>query len=282
MSIRTPFRLSFLDQEPSLVARQAEAAGYLRLISSSDPDQVDGVVIDRASSLHADLIAKYVHAGVAVLSSAPSIAQAAEYNTLVKESENASGRLLTAYRHRWRPEVIALDRAVKARELGLTGLVRMNSWSMQNEVKLAVHQTDDAIYFPLRDMVDAVLWIFGALPRVVYASGGEGCMQAHIGFVGGGMALLDIADAPFDPYEAITLIGSNGAAHADDHHNMQILYDQDGIHGLPIKGDAERALLRAFANGATSSASAENVVSSVTEAILQSLAASTAVRIVLT
>ena len=51
-------------------------------------------------------------------------------------------------------------------------------------------------------------------------------LQVHLGFEGGGMALIDVAHSlpPGDGYRSLALIGSLGAAHADDHHNAQLLY----------------------------------------------------------
>jgi predicted dehydrogenase len=48
----------------------------------------------------------------------------------------------------------------------------------------------------------------------------------HLGFAGGGMAVIDYAETlpPGDGYFSLSLIGSTGAAYADDHHNMQLLY----------------------------------------------------------
>ena len=55
-------------------------------------------------------------------------------------------------------------------------------------------------------------------------------------FPEGGMALIDCSRAlqpSCDPYFSLTVIGSTGAAYADDHHNTNLLYK--GItRGLPV------------------------------------------------
>src|SRR5262249_132576 len=56
-------------------------------------------------------------------------------------------------------------------------------------------------------------------------SGGR-FVQVHLGCSGGGMALIDYSDRlpPGDAYQALSVIGSAGAAYADDHQNMQLVY----------------------------------------------------------
>ena len=68
------------------------------------------------------------------------------------------------------------------------------------------------------------------------------------------MALLDLATSPGERYDSLTVIGADGAAHAEDHRNVQLLYDRRGLQGMPLRGDAELGLLRAFAGGAHSAA----------------------------
>jgi myo-inositol 2-dehydrogenase/D-chiro-inositol 1-dehydrogenase len=66
--------------------------------------------------------------------------------------------------------------------------------------------------------------------------------QLHLGFAGGGMALIDGTSSlpPGDGYFALSLIGSAGAAYADDHCDMQLLFaggHPAALHTGP--GDAE-------------------------------------------
>ena len=275
MSGRGPFRLAFLDGEPSAAARRAAAHGDLELIGggmASDPALVDGVVVGGPLAQRAERVAEHLRAGVAVLAPPPLAADAAQHDAVVEAAEPAPGRLLVAYRQRWRPEVAELAAAVAAGELGRTGLVRMHAWG--------AGETDAVV----RDTVDAVLWLAGATPQVVYAagdpaSGERAYLQAHLGFAGGGMALLDLARSPGEPYQALTVIGADGAAHADDQRNVQLLYDRHGVHGLPLHGDAELALLRAFVDGAASAAADERAVSAVTEAIAESRRSGSAVEV---
>jgi predicted dehydrogenase len=88
----------------------------------------------------------------------------------------------------------------------------------------------------LQDL-DLALWLMGTAPTLVYAlergqgSAGDGpghggLTQVHLGFPGGGMAVIDNADLlpPGDGYQSLSVIASSGATYADDHQNVQLVY----------------------------------------------------------
>ena len=225
--------------------------------------QVDGVVIGGPLERRAERVSGCLRDGVAVLAAAPLADEAAVHDALVRDAEDGAGRLLLSYRQRWRPEVAAVCAAVEAGELGRTGLIRLHAWRVREP------GGGDATA-AVRDAVDTVLRIAGTEPDVVHAAGDEGCLLVHLGFAGGGMALLDLATSPGEPYDSITVIGADGAAHAEDHRNVQLLYDRRGLSGVPLRGDAELGLLRAFAGGACSTAAEEHAVSAVTGAVAAS------------
>ena len=263
MSAGGAFRIAFLDGEPPEAARRAAAQGTVELIGrlhATDPARVDGVVIGGPLERRAERVSGFLRAGTAVLAAAPLAAAPAAHDALVGDAEAGAGRLLLAYRQRWRPEVAAVCAAVEAGELGRAGLIRLHAWRVSEpeggDVNAAV-----------RDAVDTVLRIAGSGADVVHATGDEGCLLVHLGFAGGGMALLDLAVSPGDPYDSLAVIGADGAAHADDHRNVQLLHDRHGLHGMPLRGDAELGLVRAFAGGAHSAATHERRVTRVTEAI---------------
>src|SRR5262249_25521148 len=79
---------------------------------------------------------------------------------------------------------------------------------------------------PLVRDLDLAGWLFGTLPNVVYAvEQADGGVLAHLGFPGGGMALIDLSVLPpGDSYHSLSLIGSTGAASAADHQNVQLVY----------------------------------------------------------
>ena len=80
----------------------------------------------------------------------------------------------------------------------------------------------------------------------------RGYVQVHLGFAHGGMALIGVANTlpPGDGYRSLTLIGSSGAAYADDHHQTQLLY-RGGLPSAARTSEshvAETSLLRDFLN----------------------------------
>jgi len=123
------------------------------------------------------------------------------------------------------------NRTIKARvvdnKLGIPGILRGHRWwaAGNSTKKLSEHIYGD---------IDLAAWLFEAMPSEIYALGRGGnpdgtmpeYLQVHLGFPNGGMALLDFATAlpEGQEYHSYFLIGSTGAAHADDHHNAHLLY----------------------------------------------------------
>lgn len=116
--------------------------------------------------------------------------------------------------------------------LGEAGLIRSHRWLPG----LTESEFSDRL---VRD-VDSILWLAGRLPDRVFAleskeAGSLGrYVQVHLGFPGGGMALLDLTSRlpAGDEYASLSVIAASGAAYADDHHNMQLVYRGDRPQGL--------------------------------------------------
>ena len=157
-------------------------------------------------------------------------------------------RLVLANPQRFLPSRRLLRQQIDDGHLGRPGLVRLHHWlpADRPDPPVAPAAGDGEVAFggalplALAQDVDVVLWLMGAAPDAVYAlqqtgapatsgAGGSGSgrlLQLHLGFPGGGMALLDFAAAlpPGDGYGALSVIGASGAAYFDDHHNTQLLY----------------------------------------------------------
>lgn len=118
-------------------------------------------------------------------------------------------------------------------KLGDVGLVRVHRWEP------ATSHTDNAAskMFGLPDGllrdIDLVLWLVGQSPNAIHAvepfdaKNPRGrTIQVHLGFPGGAMALIDYSNQlpDGDGYQSLSVIGSSGAAYADDHHNMQLVF----------------------------------------------------------
>ncbi len=111
--------------------------------------------------------------------------------------------------------------------LGEACLLRMHSWHAPDG---SWRSQPDRLLAQL----DLACWIMQEMPETLYArsmpiaeaSQRDDYWQLHLGYSGGSMALIDDCDSlpEGDKYFCLSLIGSTGAAYADDHHNMQLLY----------------------------------------------------------
>ena len=123
-----------------------------------------------------------------------------------------------------------IKRELDAGKLGEPGLIRIHHWEADGGEADAAHPLPSA----LLQQMDVILWLMGKSPDIVYALEHAGTanarrgryLQIHLGFPGSAMALLDYSSLhpPGDPYRSLHVIGSAGAAYADDQQNMQLLY----------------------------------------------------------
>jgi len=145
------------------------------------------------------------------------------------------------------------DRLVSGK-LGAPGLLRIHRWTSAHDLVSA----NDKRATSARTIcvLDLANWLFDTLPDSIYAVAGDpgdDYVQVHLGFPGGGMALIDhAASLPerANPYESVTMIGSTGAAYSDQHHNSQMLIGREQTLAVPT-GEGTRALceqLQEFAN----------------------------------
>jgi predicted dehydrogenase len=109
--------------------------------------------------------------------------------------------------------------------LGEPGLIRFHRWKPVDQLVMPEEL--------LRDL-DVTLWLAGRRPNRIFAveqnpASSGWYVQIHLGFPNGGMALLDIAQLlpPGDGYQSLSVIAANGAAYADDHQNVQLLFRGD-------------------------------------------------------
>lgn len=184
---------------------------------------------------------------------------------------------------RYRPALVAVKESLDSGKLGAPSLLRLNDWqpvAAGAETFAAPKSVDAAdgqatmvdasrcFWTSVSANLEVALWIFSAEPTAVYAStaavasgdadaqadrrdtGHRPYLQIHLSFARGGMALLTIAHTlpAGDGYQSLTLIGSSGAAYADDHHQSQMVY-QGGLPLAARTGEGSAAvthLLRAF------------------------------------
>lgn len=139
-----------------------------------------------------------------------------------------------------------LDRLAPSRQLiqselrgakfGAPGLIRLHRWrSSPSAAKLPFSLPCDLI----RDL-DVVTWLMRQQPEIVFAWGraldnskspGAGTVQVHLGFAGGGMALVDYVDSlpEGSSYRSLSAICASGALYADDHSNCQLAITGAGM-----------------------------------------------------
>lgn len=224
-----------VDPDPDRAARaalpaevQLQAASLERLLDDA-AEAFDAVlVITPPPAARASLIAQAAEAGRHVLVEPPLAETALEAERLTAAALSAGVRLMPAHGDRFRADSRAVKASLDQGELGRPGLLRIHDWSPAGE------ENGNASLRAL-SALDLALWMFDGLPTHVFAAvqprGAASLseaeyLQVHLGFEGGGMALIDVTRGlpAGDGYRSLALIGSLGAAHADDHHNAQLLY----------------------------------------------------------
>ena len=118
---------------------------------------------------------------------------------------------------------------IQAGKLGDVGLVRCHRWEAFQWPKSVAALDLARLLAP--DLCLAS-WLVGArqveasLPNQVFAISRLGAVVAHLRFPNGAMAVINLASRlPGEGnYYSLSVIGSSGAAYADDQHNVQLLY----------------------------------------------------------
>ncbi|MCH2609402.1 MAG: hypothetical protein MKZ92_12805 [Pedosphaera sp.] len=177
-------------------------------------DAFDAVVID-ADQVAAERLAKEASAnGKPVLAGATGGSLAA--------LGQADPLLMPAHPWRFLPSVQSVKHSLNDGKLGQAGLLRIHRWLPPGEgvVSLAERILPDA---------DLACWLFGSAPETVWSlqsAANPEYIQFHLGFANDGMAMIDVAASlpSGGDYFSLTMIGGTGAAYADDHHNMNLLY----------------------------------------------------------
>jgi predicted dehydrogenase len=136
-------------------------------------------------------------------------------------------------------------------KLGQTGLIRSHRWEPRTKIV-----ADDSLPTPLLRDLDVVLSIAVAAPNSVYARQcsrtDQRLLTVHLGFADGAMALVDYTDRlpDGDPYQALSVIGSQGAAYADDQLNQQLMFQGGHPQAVVADEDARQraAIVQQFAD----------------------------------
>jgi predicted dehydrogenase len=237
----SPLRLALISHPDNLPARfevlrrvrggeVTVTADSMEAVPGGD-GEFDAAVVE--SSVDA---ARAIAAGKHVLVAAPAADSQQEAGMLLKAAEEAGvflavgGLAVNVPANR-----VILDR-LSSGKLGEPGLLRVHCWSGGSSRSLASK---------LYGHIDLAIRFFGSSPAELYcvAREDQSYLQAHLGFAGGGMAVLDFSDRlpSGQGYDSLSLIGSSGAAYSDDHHNTHLLFT--GGHPAALIDDCGDGLL---------------------------------------
>jgi predicted dehydrogenase len=176
--------------------------------------EFDAAVVQSFGDAH-----RAVLSGKHVLVDAP-VAESIEQAQSLLDASKKTGVVLAVGRlpvHT--PAIQTIMNQLTSGKLGAPGLLRVHRWTSHDDQSLAARTFGD---------IAQAIEIFGSQPTHLYAIGRVNCsyLQIHFGFPHGGMAVFDYTgQLPDGPgYDSLALIGSTGAAYADDHHNAQLLF----------------------------------------------------------
>jgi predicted dehydrogenase len=192
------------------------------------PEACDAMVFVGHNHPEPELIERCLSAGKHVLLATGPYVSSDVLETLSVAARDAEVRLAIVNPDRFLPSRQVIRQQLDAGCLGAPGLVRLHRWEP------AAGRTLDMSPGWVRDL-ELAIWLAGKLPNLVYAIEPVAndrdtlpgpILQIHLGFPEGAMALIDYAAClpAGEGYQSLSVIGSAGAAYADDHQNMQLVY----------------------------------------------------------
>ena len=237
--------VAVVDPKPDSAQAAADSLGASITADSFDElleggaDAFDAVIIPESNHARSCLALQAAEAGKHVLTASPLAPSAEEVERVVDACQSAGVRLMASSSLRFMPSQQAVKDALAEGKLGEPGLLRMHRWSQPS----GENNADEIVLGGSVNGIDLAIWLFGEMPTEVYTVGRPGYAQVHLGFPDGGMALIDDARTlpNGDGYLSLSLIGSTGAAYADDHHNRNLVF-QGGDPSAIDTGQGSAAL----------------------------------------
>ena len=189
-------------------------------------EQFDAVVVHASGSQRRLLVERAANAGKHIFLEGPIATTLEEADAIVDLCKQANVVLMVGQPYRFSPDVQTIATVLNDRKIGNPGLLRVHRWS---DAKRMPNGSDISFF---ANEVDLACWLFGESPNAIYAKGQESecatnSVYVHLGFPNGGMALIDCSNQLPEnspSYSAVSLIGSSGAAYADDHHNSNLIF----------------------------------------------------------
>ena len=239
------------DSDPATVEAARHALGASASSATLDgllddhADSFDAVVVDAPVGSRDQLAAKAAEAGKHVLVETPIALSTAAADAVADAAMGSGVRLMVGNLPRYAPAGATVREALDSGEIGEPGLLRIHRWEPLGTGSWPALNQEQccAAVRNLSADVDLAIWLFGGLPTEIYATGRRvshggidqpDYVQVHLGFEGGGMSVIDYsASLPQGPgYHFLSMIGSKGAAYADDHHNVNLVYGDGGTRAL--------------------------------------------------
>ena len=169
-----------------------------------------------------------------------------------KRENVPSCKIFPAFPWRFSPQAMEIRESADAGNLGKPAILRMHVWGTVSD------PVDDTTRI---GAVDLALWFIGEEANAVFLSGNANSESVHLGFASGAMAMLDFTSAlpEGDCYRSLSLIGSRGAAYADDHRDRNILFNggTPAATAPAIQSAYIQPMLEDFVRGVTEGRTAE-------------------------
>ena len=199
--------------------------------------EVDAVVITSsvAMSKRTDLVRVTAELAKPVLVNTPGADSKKAWEQAVQSCRTNTVPLLVSNPSRYMAYPRTVKQSIVAEQLGKPGLVRVHHWMPSP----STNQNNADLNESVLQQIDLVCWLCDAEPDCVYATpfgnAGQG-IQVHLGFSSGCMALIDCSFSlpeNAQPYYSLTVVGSSGAAYADDHRNTNLVIGDQTL-GLTV------------------------------------------------
>jgi predicted dehydrogenase len=200
------------------------------------PDGFDAVVLTGSQRVEASVTERLLRAGKHVLHAGEPTLSWNEFESLWQMARQLEVQFAVVNPDHHLPSRQFIKQQIPDR-LGQVGLIRIHRWQP------AATDTPESPSLPgplIRDL-ELTLWLAGNGPNCVFAlenrTAGARSLQVHLGFPRGGMALIDHAGGlpPGDGYQSLSVIGSSGAAYADDQQNTQLLFRGGSAKGIRVE-----------------------------------------------
>ena len=234
-------KLALVIDDPVILSQWDDAVKRSTGVVRSTEEEADAVITYTVSAVQ-----KSIQRGLHVLVCFDEAIASSVLHELSISCQKASVQLMVASHLRFSPEIQQICNSLEIGQLGEPGVVRIHRWLPSGKGDMQTRLTDE---------IGLAIGMFGVRPNTVYGcSNGdeEDYVHAHLGFPDGGMALIDVSLTlpPGDDYYSFSLIGSDGSAYADDHHNVHLMYagGMPCAHRNPTDSVLNRiAMLEAFA-----------------------------------